>query len=612
MEQLQIKCIDSGNIHTISLSKQGENKSTCPECSHNRKKPKALCFSFNYTKKQGYCQNCSQRFVEYKKFETKQEFIKPVWVNFTELKDEAVKYFGTRMIGQTTLSKMKISGKQIYFSQIEKETYALCFPYYQNNELINIKYRDARKNFKLESGAELIWYNYDAILKHKEIIITEGEIDALSFIEDGFENVISVPNGANIGKMSYLDTSIDLFDKIEKIYIATDIDEKGLELREELIRRFGFEKCYICSFNEYKDANEYLCHKGRKSLSEVIKNAKVPKVDGVFYADDFINETKNIWEFGLKNGKKLNITELDEIITWETKRLAVITATPGGGKSEFCDFVNVRLNVLYGWKTAYFSPENYPLSIHEIKLARKIIGRDFDKTKVSEDLFYQTHDYIQENFFWVVPDNDFTLDNILEKFKFFVKTKGVKIVCLDPYNKIEYKLDRGETKQDYISKSLDKMIWFAKQNDVLFQLVAHPTKLQKLQNGLYPLPTMYDISGSADFWNKTDYGISLKREQDEETLKKLNFGMVSVQKVKFTHLGQEGAWKFKHNFNNGRYEDFDGNINHWDNKSWIGINEILQQYDELQKIEIPKAQLDIALESPNNSDLTDIDDEMPF
>ena len=155
----------------------------------------------------------------------------------------------------------------------------ICFPYFFNGKLINIKFRGPQKSFKLVSGAELVFFNLDCLTDNTEVIITEGEIDALSFIQAGFDNVLSVPNGAN-NNLEYLDNYVELFKSIEKIYIATDQDTKGIELRDELVRRFGADRCYIVSFKDCKDANEYLLKYG-DALKDVIKESKPVPVKGI-------------------------------------------------------------------------------------------------------------------------------------------------------------------------------------------------------------------------------------------------------------------------------------------------------------------------------------------
>jgi twinkle protein len=564
---MKILSLNTKQIFEIDIKSTGENAMPCPECSQDRRKKHAKSFSFNAKKLAGYCNHCEGRFVEHKPFE-KINYIKPVFDNsFVDLRPEWLKVFlSKRSISESTLKKMKISEKLIWMPQTQKEEQVVCYPYFKGEEVVNIKYRGNNKSFKLESGAELCWYNYNALNLYKEIIIVEGEIDCLSFIEEGFDNCISVPNGANIGKMEYFDNSIQDLDKIEKFYLCTDNDEKGILLKNEFIRRLGIDKCYVCNLFEYKDANDFLVGKGRGELSSVILNAKIPKVEGAFTADDFSSDLDSLFKNGLQKGKTTGYSFIDDIVSWETKRLAIVTGTPSSGKSEFVDFLTVLLNLRYGWKAAYFTPENFPVTNHIAKLSEKIVGKKFGHENMSYAEYYMSVEYINDNFFWVNPPENAKLDTILEKFKYFIKSKGVKIVVVDPFNTIENEVQYNEQ-----GKLLQKMVKFARANDVLFFLIAHPKKLDKSKSdGTYPMPTMYDIAGSSDFWNMADYGIALRREVDVETKANLNQGLLSIQKVKFKHLGGQGVGKWRYNFINGRYENEGTN---WDNKQWIESDE---------------------------------------
>ena len=583
---MKIFSLNTKKIYDIDLRSSGENAMPCPECSQDRKKKNAKSFSFNAKINAGYCNHCEGRFVEHKPFE-KVEYIKPVFDNtFIDIRPEWAKHFlSKRSISETTLKKMRISEKVIKMPQTQNNEAVVCYPYFRGESCVNIKYRGSNKSFKLESGAELCWYNYDALYNHKEIIIVEGEIDALSFIEEGFDNCISVPNGANVGKMEYFDNSIQDLDKIEKFVICTDNDEKGILLKEELIRRIGFEKCFVANLKQHKDANEYLLHQGRGSLSDVVKTAKMPKIDGVNYVEEFYAELDHLFENGLQKGKTLGFKELDELITWESKRFCIVTGTPSSGKSEFVDFVTTILNLKYGWRVAYFSPENFPVKNHVAKICEKIAGQKFSKEFMSYENYYGSREYINDNFFWIDPSEGSSLDSILNRFKYFIKSKGVKIVVLDPFNTIE-----NEVKYNEQGQLLQKMVKFARANDVLFFLVAHPKKLEKNKDGEYPIPTMYDIAGSSDFWNMADYGISLRREVNPDTKANLNNGKMSIQKVKFKHLGVQGIWEWEYNFANGRYMSTGSN---WDNRCWIEVEgeESPPQVDTIAMFEseVPKS-----------------------
>lgn len=580
---MKIISLNTRQIYDIDLRSTGENNMPCPECSQDRKKKNAKSFSFNAKKSAGYCNHCEARFVEHKPFE-KVEYIRPVFDNsFVDLRPDWVKYFlSKRSISEPTLKKMRISEKNVWMPQSQKGESVVCYPYFRGSECVNIKYRGSNKSFKLESGAELSWYNYDAILKYTEIIIVEGEIDCLSFIEEGFDNCISVPNGANVGKMEYFDNSTFDLDKVESFVICTDNDEKGILLKNELIRRLGFERCKIANLRQYKDANEFLLGEGRGFLKAVIETAKIPRIDGVYFADAFNRDLDNLFENGLQKGKTLGYKQLDEYITWETKRFAVVTGTPSSGKSEFVDFASVVLNLKYGWKVAFFSPENFPIINHIAKLSEKIIGKTFSQKYMSYEEYYMAREYINDNFFWVDPSEGSDLDKILERFKYFIKAKGVKIIVLDPFNTIE-----NEVKYNEQGKLLQKMVKFARANDVLFFLVAHPKKLEKNKEGEYPMPTMYDIAGSSDFWNMADYGLSLRREVDATTKANKNFGKMAIQKVKFKHLGSQGLWEWDYNFVNGRYVSENDSM---DNRCWIEDNSEVEQVDTISLFEAESKQ----------------------
>jgi len=76
--------------------------------------------------------------------------------------------------------------------------------------------------------------------------------------------------------------------------------------------------------------------------------------------------------------------------------LAICTGITGVGKSEFIDYITVRLNILHQWKTAFFTPENYPLKFHYSKLFEKIIGKRFKKGFADEIEFDMAYEYISE------------------------------------------------------------------------------------------------------------------------------------------------------------------------------------------------------------------------
>lgn len=561
-------------------------KFTCPECSPARKNNKEKCLEYHPETNSAYCFHCNTTFFKYDPHRQEKQYTVPEWKNKTDLSEKAVRWFEGRMISQDTLNKFKVYTDTEWLPQLQKESEVVCFPFFRDGKLVNIKYRGQKKSFKLVSGAELVFYNFDTIKGAKNLIIVEGEIDCLSFYQSGRTNVVSVPNGAN-KNLEYLDSCIHLFDNIETVFLATDLDAKGLELRDELARRLGPERCKIVSFKNCKDANEYLLAYGGMALYDTLDNATEYPISGVVTIDSIQSDLMNLFVSGIQPGFKVGVSCIDEFCTWELGRLAIVTGIPGHGKSEFVDYLVTKLNLLYGWKAAYFTPENYPLKFHYAKIFEKIIGKPFSQYKATDIDYEMAFEHIKQNFFYIMNEEDVTVDSVLGSAKALVKSKGIKMLVLDPYNRFDHRYNDSETQ--YISRFLDKVTNFARFNNVLVILVAHPVKMTKNTENKYNIPTLYDIAGSANFYNKTDYGFTVYRKTGPDNIMVNEVG-IYWQKIKFKHLGKQGVSELKYNYNNGRFEPQNSTIDTWDNSNWLvsGFTEEADQEPfETEPTEVP-------------------------
>lgn len=585
-------------IQIPSGKTRGKLKVFCPQCHETRHDKRDKSLSVDLDKGVWNCHYCGwggtinvsdyddspegkQRWMEQQPWynphrlrKQKPVYKKPVQRQTAPLSEKAIAWFKGRGISLDTLTACKVTEGMEWMPQKNKEWNTVQFNYYLNGELINTKFRTGDKCFKLCSGAQLIPYLIDNIKGQKECIITEGEIDALSFYEVGFHNVISVPNGAN-ANLDYLDDFIeDYFDDKDTIFIASDTDTKGIELRDELLRRFGAERCRIVEYGQgCKDANEHLMQYGAASLKQALLSAPEIKLEGVFTVSDFEESLDALFEHGMQRGVTIGHQCFDRLCSFETKRLLTVTGIPGSGKSEFIDEIAERLNMRYGWRFAYFSPENAPLAYHASKLIEKFTGKKFSKETLTFGEYKMVKQHLETDFFFISPKEDYRLETILERAKFLVRRKGIKALVIDPYNRLEDESD-GMSETKYISRQLDRLTNFAQQNDVLVILMAHPTKQTKNKDGVIEAPTLYDISGSAHFYNKTDFGIVVHRNRVENTVE------IIVQKVKFRHLGEVGTALFKYNINNGRYTDYTPNTEPvWDNSNHL-IEDVKQKQQD--------------------------------
>jgi len=520
--------------------KVGAFESICPICSHQRKpeNKKKKCASLDWDRGLGTCHNCNKTFQLHtfkRKGESDKVYVRPDYI-YEAPTSKVIEWFKGRGISQKTLEDLNVSEGPEYMPQTNKEENTIKFNYMMGGELINIKYRDGRKNFKLYKGAEKIFYNIDSIVGHSFCVIVEGEIDVLALHEAGINNSISVPNGATLGNnnLDYLDNCIDYFADKEKVIIAVDQDEPGQALRQELIRRLGAEVCYTCSFDDCKDANEYLLKYGSERLSKTIQDARPVPLENVTTFKDIEGEITDFVQNGFKPGFQIGLRNFDEIFSTYTGQFITVTGIPSSGKSDFVDQMVIGYNKEYNWKIAFASPENAPTYLHAHKLMRKIWEGMPSQKDIANDKWTQISEYINDNFFFIDMER-YTLDSVLKKGAELVKRKGIKCLVIDPFNKVRDVDAKTEDVNRYTMEYLTKIETFAKKYDVLVIIVAHPTKMYKDANGKIEEPTMYNIKGGGEWYDASYHGLLVHRDYENKTTK------VKVLKVKFQNLGENGG-----------------------------------------------------------------------
>ena len=521
---------------------EGKTQGTCPLCSSSRqpKNQKLKCASYDWERGLGTCHNCSKSFQLHtyqRKGASEKVYVRPTEpANFKEVSTNVETWFGTRGISKQTLRDLKVAEGKEWMPQTGKEENTIHFNYWMGDQLINVKYRDGRKNFKLYKGAEKVFYNINSIVGYDWCVLTEGEMDVLALHEAGIPNAISVPNGAtlNNNNLDYLDNCIDYFDDKTKVVLAVDQDDPGLMLKQELVRRLGAEVCYLVDFKDCKDANEYLLKHGADKLKNAIHAAKQVPLENVSTLYDVEEELKDFVKNGFKPGYQIGISNFDKIFSTYTGQFITVTGIPSSGKSDFVDQMVVGYNNNYGWKTAFASPENQPTFLHAHKLMRKIWQDMPMPGDIGSDKWKNVADHVNDNFFFIDMDK-YNLESVLRKGAELVKRKGIKCLVIDPFNKIRDVNAQSEDVTRYTMEYLTKIETFAKKYDVLVFIVAHPTKMYKGNDGKIEEPTMYNIKGGGEWYDASYHGLLVHRDYEAKTTK------VKVLKVKFQNLGENGA-----------------------------------------------------------------------
>lgn len=537
----------------------------CPECSGERKKNNLKELAVNTTLGTWFCHHCGWKggLVG-----TGKTYKIPEYTAKTKLPAKVISYFKERGISELTLESNKIGYGPVWMPAVNKEVNAIQFPFYKNGVVINIKYRDGQKNFRQAKDAEKCFYGFDNMSgTSKVLIITEGEIDTLSFLEIGFTDVVSIPDGAPPAnannyttKFDFLKSAEEKISKYKRVILAVDSDSSGKRAEEELARRIGCERCYKVKYpDDCKDANETLKKHGRKVLKDVIENAKAFPISGLFTATDFINRVEAIYDNGIERGSMTGWSGLDKFYTVKCGELTVITGIPGSGKSNFLDSLMLNLIESGNWKFGVFSPENWPIERHIQTLSEKITGDCFFESyyrgyeRMDRSMIAKISKHLDENIYFIQPpeDEEPTIDKIMNLAKIALFRNGINALIIDPWNEVSH--DFGNmTETQYISKELGRLRRFGRLNGIHIFIVAHPKNLQKGADGKYNPPSMYDISGGAHWRNKADNGICVHRSYDKETKNDVE---IFIQKIRFREIGKIGKRTLRFEPATARYYD---------------------------------------------------------
>lgn len=533
----------------------GVLKTQCPRCSSTRKKTGDPSLSVNIDEGLYKCHHC-----QWKGTVVEQKYNRPEKVG--DKVDESIyKYFLDRGLSQATVDHFKVT-QSIERMADGKQHKVINFNYFDGSILVNVKYKSRDKQFKMVQGAKKIPYNLNSIKESPQIIICEGEEEAMVWHEAGYPFAVSCPAGANVGNnnLEWLDNTYSFFEN-KKIYLATDNDMPGKKLKEDLSRRFDADNVYIIEFGEVKDANDYLKAYGKESLILIFENAKPLPIPEISTVDNFMDELISIYDNGYPVGDSVGYPEFDDLLTWKRGQFVVVSGVPGSGKSTFVDQVCIRLALRKNWKFAMFSPENDNV-LKSIRMAEQIVGKPIAgdiQRRMSKDIYMRALTYINRHFSFYDTANldDFKIDNLLRIAKSLIRQKGVDAIILDPFNYIEQD-SNNDIMNEKIGRMLVKMKKFALTNKVLVLLVAHPKKMQKNKNnGQYEIPRLYDISGSHHFFNVTDNGFVVHRDFDTGLVD------VYVQKVKHYFMGKLGYATFDFDPQTGRYKE---QTQYWENE----------------------------------------------
>uniref|UniRef100_A0A061S6G6 Twinkle protein n=1 Tax=Tetraselmis sp. GSL018 TaxID=582737 RepID=A0A061S6G6_9CHLO len=622
VDSLRDRLLNSGI--TLSSFTPGEHRTVCPICSGGSTRERCLgvtikeggreavwnCFRAKCGWKGSESVRRAPRQVARGRSAGKSSTAQPVKpkANLVPLEEEALEFFRSRGISAQTLEACGVRQENDVFCPAlgKRVPWAIAFPYYRSGEIVNIKYRTPDKRFWQVKGAEKVFYGLDDVTGSDEIIIVEGEIDKLSLYEAGMTNAISVPDGAppqrndnsplppeQDKKYSYMWNCRDVLDSAIRVVLATDNDNPGQALGEELSRRLGRERCYrvrwpttledtivlddtaeeggqgddpgdgaeAADVNRFfrKDANEVLVKDGAAMLQAYIDSAEEYPIRGLFRLTDFWGDVYNYYNLhsGNEGGVSTGWRELDQYYKIVPGELSIVTGVPNSGKSEWLDALCINLAEQHNWTFAMCSMEK-GVKDHARQLLEKHVRKPFfdlpyagSTKRMGWEEVVEGMSWIDERIFLIRYEDDElpNIDWVLNLARAAVLRHGIRGLVIDPYNELDHQRPSSMTETEYVSQMLTKIKRFAQHHECHVWFVAHPRQLREWKG---EPPNLYDISGSAHFINKADCGIVIHRNRDEEK-GPMNESRVLVRKIRNKAAGNIGESVLHYDRVTGRF-----------------------------------------------------------
>lgn len=541
--------------YVLAKAKLGQTRVICPACAPTRKTKNEATLSIKQDEA-GTVWHCWHCDIKGSVGRAKVSVVPLKPIQTDELDDLGIEYLAERGISADTARAFGVVSGVKFFKKSALELPAIGFTYFHNDRLSAVKWRSvAGKEFTQDGSAQTLFLA-ERIEPGRDLVITEGELDALSFWEIGIP-AVSIPSGAlnegagdDTARLRWLTYHDELIREAQNIYLAVDMDGPGNTTANELARRVGKLKCWRVSFpGGCKDANETLVRLGREALIKAHARAERWPVEGLSSPSDFMDKVQALYRNGLPRGTSSGWASVDEIFTLNPGSLVIVTGTPGSGKSQVIDNMLVHAMRDSNWRVAYSSFENPP-ELHLAKLISLQTGKPFGEgptPRITEDEMGEAMGWINDRVTFLTNEGVMpTVESLVERFEAAVRRSGVKACVVDPFNfiKLSAKKDGGIDTES-INEMLAQFKTFAVRAEVTFFLIAHPAK--PMNPGPDWVPTGYSISGSAHFYNRADFGVTIQRKMDES--------IFHVWKCRFPWQGQLGAASLTYEKTTGAFKE---------------------------------------------------------
>lgn len=464
-----------------------------------------------------------------------------------------------RGLSEKTLAALGVDYGTVYFPDVAGKADAVFFRYGEGWKARSV----VGKSFVASKGNKQAFWNLEAVLKANPatVYITEGELDACALVEAGIspDAVLSVPGGAvekptevakDLRGYIYAEEALKAgLSRVKKFVWCGDMDGPGMSLRHDMARVLGVVRFWFVNWPEgCKDANDMLTKDGARDLLDLVQNGALQwPIDGLFRLSELPDPPPlTLWNPGFP--------EWERKVMLAPGTMSVVTGHPGHGKTQL--FTQIWFNIVrsYCIPMAVASFETRPKPHIQRYLRTLLIGKQVKDCEEHELL--KADKWIEDRYLFMVhPEGRPSLRWFLDLAEAAVVRHGVRIIQVDPWNRLEGSRGRDETETEYIGRCLREIHDFARDMNVHAQILAHPAKMGNDRKG--QAPSLEDISGSKNWDNMVDQGFSVHRPKMFDGAVRKTEAELHHKKARFEELGFPCVLDLDFQVDKGKYVSTD-------------------------------------------------------
>ncbi|WP_273756967.1 bifunctional DNA primase/helicase, partial [Bartonella sp. MM73XJBT] len=382
---------------------------------------------------------------------------------------------------------------------------------------------------------------------NRTLVITEGEIDALSLAAYGYP-AVSVPfGGGNGGKQNWIENEFDHLESFETIFLATDMDKPGEEAAHEIASRLGRHRCYRVRLPR-KDANDCLTAGiDAATIRAAFSAAKSFAPEGLRHASDYKDQVIGLFwpEPEQHIGYTLPYPKLNGKLHFRPAELTLWSGASGAGKSQLLS------DCIPHWISQNSRLCLASLEMKGAQSLRRLTKQTGGLEQPTREMIERVLQFLDDGLILYEHVGKSSVNTLLDVFDYCRARYGCDQFIIDSLMRL------GIASDDYAGQeqAVYKMVDWAVLNNVHIHLVAHARK-----GGLdKDIPGTEDIKGASEIGANAFNIITIWRNRSLE------------DKIFAASLTQEKADLEKRpsvimNIAKQRSGDFEGKIGLWFDK----------------------------------------------